>query len=433
MAEPGRKTHKYDELYLQRILPQWNTPGWLNGDVWRSIVRRQMLAMICRDTLITQVLQLRWEIRATDPAEGPSRRSEIDHYVEIFRKGDGDGFDVTVDSLLQDVLDIPFGGALEAVRDETGELHQIVNVDGATLYPTYDEEFPVVQQITTSPMDVVTLKADEINRIYLSPRTSIRRKGWGMAPPERIFLALVLVGRGDRYYANLLLDTPPSGILDLIDMSEESAVEWVGSYRELLVGPEYFKIPVLYEHEAPAVFIPFTQSPSELMFPTTVLQYMSLTCAGYGMTVSDLGLTDPQRTLAGSIREERRSRRLMVGLLARKLTALFNRILPSYLSFMFVRDDEETMVALGRSRLTHARAMVEMIKGGMLSAEEALEQLVTDGLVTIHLEVEDRPEPLGVPTGQRPPQEHHLIGKPVPPSEGGHGEIKSDTGRQGPT
>jgi len=57
MAESKRKTHKYDELYLQRILPQWNTPGWLNGDVWRSIVRRQMLAMICRDTLITQVLQ----------------------------------------------------------------------------------------------------------------------------------------------------------------------------------------------------------------------------------------------------------------------------------------------------------------------------------------------------------------------------------------
>jgi len=71
MAESKRKTRKYDELYLQRILPQWNTPGWLNGDVWRSIVRRQMLAMICRDTLITQILQLRWEIRATDPAEGP--------------------------------------------------------------------------------------------------------------------------------------------------------------------------------------------------------------------------------------------------------------------------------------------------------------------------------------------------------------------------
>lgn len=433
MSQPNRKTHKYDELYLQRIVPQWNTPGWLDGNVWRSIVKRQMLGMICRDFLITQILQLRWEIRATDPAQGPTLANEINHYTEIFRQGEGDGFDVLLDALLQDVLDIPFGGALEAVRDSKGTLHELVNIDGATLYPTYDREFPVIQQVTTSPLDVVALRANEVYRLFLSPRTSMKRKGWGMAPPERIFLALVLVSRGDRYYANLLLDTPPAGILDLIDMSEDSAVEWVGSYRELLVGPEYFKIPVLYEHETAATFIPFGQSPNELAFPSTILQYMALTCAGYGMTVSDIGLTDPQRTLAGSIREERRSRHFMVGLLSTKLTALFSRILPSYLKFMFVRDDQETMVALGRSRLTHARAMGELINRQILSPDEALEQLITDGLVTIHLDMENRPElPTEILTSPAI-QEHHLVGKPVPPDEGGHGEIKSDTGRQGPT
>ena len=40
-------------------------------------------------------------------------------------------------------------------------------------------------------------------------------------------MALQMIGRGDVYYANLLLDTPQVGILDLKDMAKDSAEEWV--------------------------------------------------------------------------------------------------------------------------------------------------------------------------------------------------------------
>ena len=81
---------------------------------------------------------------------------------------------------------------------------------------------------------VVYFKPEEAARILLTPRPELRMKGYSMPPPERIYLALTLLFRGDQYYANLLLDTPPAGVLDLIDMQKEDAVLFSppsGAYR----------------------------------------------------------------------------------------------------------------------------------------------------------------------------------------------------------
>ena len=84
--------------------------------------------------------------------------------------------------------------------------------------------------------------------MYISPRPDIKREGWGLAPPEKTYLALEMLNRGDYYYANLLIDTPAAGILDLGDMAQDSAEEWVKAWRKMLTGIDPFKIPVLYEH-----------------------------------------------------------------------------------------------------------------------------------------------------------------------------------------
>jgi hypothetical protein len=386
-----------------------------------------MLARICRDLLIMQVLQVKWKIKTRDPNQSDELKDSMVHYTDLLLEGGGEGHNVMVDLLLQDALDIPFGGALEQIRSPVdGKLEGLVNIDGATLRPTHDWEFPVVQVANIGTAPPVFLKRNEVTRLYLSPRTSIRYKGWGMAPPERIYLALELIGRGDRYYANLLLDTPPAGLLDLLDVEEDSAIRWAESFRELMVGSEAFKIPVLYEHEKPAAYLPFGPPPAEMLFETTILQYAGIACAGYGMVLNDLGLGGNQSSLAGSIREERRSRRLGFGLLVMKLEAMFNRVLPSDLRFDYIYDDEETLIARGRSRLTNSRALGELVKVGLLKRNEARDQLRADGLITIHLEELSEDELDGGQSDRiRGPQEAHLIGKPVPPSQGGRGEIKS--------
>lgn len=425
-SEPRRKTAGELPIYMKRILPFWGTPTWLNGENWRNVVNGQMLAKICRDLLIGQVLQIKWEIKARDHNQAEALKDSIIEYTDILIEGGGDGYGVMVDLLLQDTLDIPFGGALEQIRSPvTRRLEGLVNIDGATLRPTHDWESPVIQSINIGSAPPVLLRRDEVARLYLSPRTPIRLHGWGMAPPERIYLALQLIGRGDRYYANLLLDSPPAGLLDLLDVEEESAIKWAESFRELMVGSEAFKIPVLYEHEKSAVYIPFGPPPAEMAFNTTILQYAGIACAGYGMMLSDLGLGRSQLSLAGSIREERRSRRMGFGLLVFKLEGMFNRILPPELKFTHIYNDEETLIAQGRSRLSNARALTELVKSNLLTPGEARDQLVADGLITVALGELKEQLDLQEPERVRPPQESYLLGVPTPPSKGGRGEIKS--------
>lgn len=427
-----RKTAGYPplEVALYRILPRWVSPRHMDGVLWRTVVRNQMLAMICRDTLIMEIVGLEWMIRARELDRKEELEEAVDHHTQVFLMGDEWGYDELVDRLLQDTLDIPFGGALETLRngntelDDRGQLEHLYNVDGATLAPTPDPDFPVVQYYNIGALPPVFLSRDEVDRLYLTSRAQIDRKGFGMAPPERIYLALELLARGDRYYANLLLDTPAAGILDMVDMSEQAAKAWVGSFRELLIGSEAYKIPVLYEHEKPATWIPFTQSPAEILFDTTTLKYAALVTAGYGMTLRDIGIGDPQRTLASQMREGAQSARHMFGLLVVKLKYMFDRILPPTLEWRPRRDDPETLVARGRARLAMARGYKEM-ESGPFTGEEVRRQAIEDGFVTIDLDPEWIEPVSSSPTGEDDMQEHHLIGDPEIPSQGGQGELRN--------
>jgi len=48
--EPGERGQDLPS-FLVRILPRWGQPGWLQGNMWRTVSRSQMIAVLCRDTL----------------------------------------------------------------------------------------------------------------------------------------------------------------------------------------------------------------------------------------------------------------------------------------------------------------------------------------------------------------------------------------------
>jgi hypothetical protein len=249
-----------------------------------------------------------------------------------------------------------------------------------------------------------------------------------MAPPEKIFLALSLLYRGDTYYANLLLDTPEAGLLDLADMSKKSAEDWLLSFRELMTGIDPMKIPVLYEHEKPANYINFGRPPTEMMFAETTGKYSRITHAGYGLTETDTGLGDPQKTLAGSIRDERRSRRSGFSTVREKAKGLINsEILPPYLEFNWMEKDEEGQVQRGRAFLLAAQGLAKAKEAGFISEQEGQAQLVKDGHITVAVEEPEEIEPPPFPPALPPPSNGNQdeLGK-VPAEQGGRGDI---TGR----
>jgi hypothetical protein len=235
---------------------------------------------------------------------------------------------------------------------------------------------------------------------------------------------------------NLLLDTPEAGILDLGDMEKSSAEEWVQAWRDMLNGIDPFKIPVLYEHEKPVNWIPFTRSPTEIMFDKAILRYGAILTAGYGITLSDIGYpssTSGGDTLAGTIRNERISRASGKGTTRAKLKAFFNKMLPKYLKYVYIDLDDETSVAMGRARLATATALGLMVDKLMLSPEEGRQQMIADGLINISIpeklpaeikaKQEQKDQLLNQPKSNERPA---MLGKPVAPSQGGYGEVRSE-------
>lgn len=430
--QKGQRSIDLPDVYINRILPQYAQPAWGEADFWRRAVAGQPFATICRDILIDKLLALDWKIEPRESDKRDEYKEEIRYYSEFIDSNDDICYTELIEWVNKDALDLPFGGAVELGYegdDPKNNLAWIEPLDGGTLFPTFNSTFPVGQAIRESPIQAVYFPWYAINRIYCSPRTDIKRRGWGMPPPEKIFLALVSLSRGDVYYANLLLDTPEVGILDLGDMTKEDAEEWVKAWRSLLGGVDPFKIPVLYQHDKPATWIQFNRSPTELLFDKTIMKYAGICAAGYGITLSDLGFSATSsggETLAGGIRQERNTRKTGLAILKKKNMAFFNKMLPKFLQFQFIDLDDELAVSLGRARLANATAGQIYIDKHVFTPNEIRLQTIADGLVTISVpekvEGGDEFPQINPNTQERP----GLLGKPVSPSQGGYGEVKSE-------
>lgn len=421
--------------------PIWNNPQWLTADMWREFVRKQPVAVLCREAITNHLISLDWAITARDSTKQDELKEEIQYYTRLLERGHADytslDFTSHVEWIVKDLFDLPFGAAAEigrAYNSPTGKVVWIKPLDGGTLAPTLDDDYPVVQHFPNS--QPVVFPREFITRIYLSPRTEIQREGWGMPPPERIFLAMEMLNRGDIYYSRLLLNTPEAGILDLGDMEGESAKAWVDSFRDLLYGINPLKIPVLYEHTTEAKWIPFGKLPSEILYNDVTNRYITILTSGYGLSPSDIGFASSSNggeTLAGTVRQERRSARSGKALAKKKLQIYFENILPPYLQFEWIDFDDEKNVALSRARMANANAAQLWIANQVFGPDEIRRQSIADGMFTISI-----PETLdrksiewpnnntinyqGVKSGKTGNNE---VGSPKPVSGGGQGDVKA--------
>lgn len=438
-GNPRQKSININDLFLTRFLPPWSRPASLPAQTWRAWVLNQPVAIVCRETLIANLLALDWKITPVNSNYKEELTPTIRYYTKLFKRGgDYAGLSLDYSGLVEwvagDLLDTPFGGAAEVGRKnraENGRVQWIRPLDAGTLYPTLNQDFPVVQY--WQGWDAVAFRDWEISRVYMSPHSFIWKEGWGMAPPEKIYFAIDLLNRGDKYYANLLLDVPTAGILDLGDMEKSAAEEWITAFKTFVNDNETsFRVPVLYEHNNEVKFLPFGKVPNDIMFDRITLKYAALTAASYGMSLSDIGLQTTSasgETLAGSIRQERRTRKTGFARIKSKIKAFFDHILPDTLEFNFIDYDDELSVALGRARLASAQAFKTWQDSGNLSPQEIRSQIIEDGLVSISLPDELPPDakPLPPPTpfgkvgGNAEPE---MIGDAKPPSGGGEGEIR---------
>lgn len=439
IPEPEEKEGRrgYTTLpYLRFAGTPYQLFQWSEQSVWRQIVDGQPIATLCRETITERISTIDWRIEPVDTTKRQELASEIKHYTRLFEQNNG--YDLTAfnEWVLGDALDLPFGSGVELIYrgdDPNKQLVDFTLLDGATLFPTNNAEYPVVQWVSGAPIsDAVAFPKHAINRFYYSPRRDIRWRGWGVAPPEKIYMALQMLVQGDKYYWKLLIDTPEAGILDLLDMEKESAEEWLESMRALLEGIDPLKVPVLYEHTKEAKFIPFGRPPSEILYDSTTLKYAAITCAGYGLSLSDIGVSSSANggeTLSGTIRQERNTNRKGVGFAKEKMRLFRNRMLPKSLHWVWVDPDEEQQVARGRALMSTATAIGQLISNRVISPSEGRQIVIGAGLPSVELTEEIPEEDMKQFDMLNPalsaPKRDNMLGTPVSPSTGGTGEVRA--------
>lgn len=455
-TKPKQRSINISDLFLTRFSPPWTRPPSLPAYTWRNWVLNQPVAMAYRETLIANLLNLEWKITPRNATYKKELEATVKYYTRFLQQGGeylGTDYTGLVEWIAGDVLDLPFGGAAEVGRKGDvpgGRVAWVRPLDGGTLYPTLNAELPVVQYY--QGYDAVSFPYWAIARTYLSPQSYIYREGWGMAPPEKAYFAINLLNTGDKYYANLLLDVPTAGILDLGDMEKSSAEEWVTAFKTFVNDTATsFKVPVLYEHNNKVEFIPFGKVPNDIMYDRITMRYAALLGAAYGASPSDIGMQSSSssgETLAGSIRDERKTRKTGFARLKQKMKYFFDRILPESLEFNFIDYDDELNVALGRARLASATAFNLFQTNGNFSQQEIRSQAIQDGLFTINIPdklpkdakqkqeakfwhdtlqqpVDKQGNPTNNPDSQKKkPGEPEVVGSPKAPSGGGEGDIK---------
>jgi len=432
--EAGQRSINITDLFITRWTPPWSRPPSLPAYTWRAWVLNQPVATVCREMLITMLTGLDWTITARDSDKKEDLAPTMDYYNKLLNHG-GYYLDTDWTGLLEwvcgDLLDIPFGGAVEVGRRDDSPKGRVVwlrPLDGGTLYPTLNKAFPVVQYY--QGYSAVMFPKHAIARTYMSPRPEIFREGWGIAPPEKIYFALDLLNRGDKYYANLLLDVPPAGILDLGDMEKTSAQEWINEFRTFVANTtDAFRIPVLYEHNNEVKFLPFGKVPNDIMFDHITLKYAALVASAYGLQLNDIGLQTTSRsgeTLAGAIRATTQTMRSGMAKLKMKIKYFIEQILPDTLQFDWVDFNADSNVAMGRARLASATAFNALIQAGAFSAQEIRSQMLFDGLLSVSIPNE-RPKDAvpQTPPGSKTPERPGSLGHGTLPSEGGEGELRS--------
>lgn len=450
--ESGQRSTNLSDSFLTRFTPSWNRPPAWTANTWRTWVFNQPVAIICRETLVANLLALDWKITPRDMKYKDELEGSIRHYTKLFEDG-GNNPDLSLDysSLVEwlaaDLLDTPFGGVAEVGRKgdtENGRVVWLKPLDSATMYPTLNRDYPAVQY--WSGLEAVPFPAHAIARMYMTPRPYMDRQGWGVAPPEKVFFALDLLNRGDKYYANLLLDVPTAGILDLGDMEKSSAIEWVDAFRTFMNDTEAaFRVPVLYEHNNPVNYIPFGKVPNDIMFDRITMKYAAIVASAYGMSLSDIGLAGQggSETLAGTIRSDVKYNKTGFARVKSKLKYFFDQVLPPTLQFNFVDIDRELNVAMGRARLASASAFKMMMEMKSFSPQEIRQQAIADGLFSITLpdEIPDEsefPKPeiqqggFGQPTQGTGMKKKvgkatgtDKAGNPKSPADGGEGEFNA--------
>lgn len=414
-------------LYLdsQPVRVAGRVPSSLSSDQWRLTAREPTNAAYQGHLIRALKLSYKFVPKKGEDPKSVKIKEIVEYYEELFAKSSWDLMKVTWE---KDSYDLPFGGALEVGwwpdnafggKFPAGYPAWFVHVDAGTMrvnQASSNGKFPFCQIDPNNTQHIIPFKRRDIARLLYLPHTDIKLRGYQNCPTEQNWQIIQALSRLYTYDMKSLTDTPIAGILDLADFSEEDAIEWAKGFQEMMMGIEAIKIPILYEHERPARFVPFGNV--ERNTKEQWKHYAEKCGNPYGLTIGSLGLYEHDRTLAGARIQRITTQRTGVGGFAWDEKHAINRqLFPPDCPVRYDWDVPEIEDVVKRRQAEGIRIayLGQAVDKGALKPEDMLEQMVEDDIFTIPVKPGAIQE--GITGPPKPPKQKEV--PPKAPKPGG--------------
>lgn len=349
--------------YLTRdtfVDPARRMPLLTEPTKWRLVAAEPVNKLAIR-TITREISSLNWGITPIDKKYDAAAR----YYTNVL----GD-FSLLVKKVLRSVCILPQGGAWEVgwirpgvfpYEEERGTVSFVKHIDAGTLHPTNpitNPYTPIVQLDPNISIRKVLFTKEEILRFIAYPYDEWDKEWWQESPTMSSFLAIEALSRIYIYYLKQLRDTPVVGILDLMDFTRDSAQNWAKSFREMIEGIDPIKIPVIYEHNNAAHWIPMGRNPTELSIQEQFKQYTELILSNYGLSVDDLRIFSGKGTTKGGSATNRKiTTQSGISFWAELVKDNVQSLLPWYLIFGYTDPDIEEERSKAQIRAADARTL----------------------------------------------------------------------------
>lgn len=391
---PPKAKGQREPAFLARQPAVFYDPMSLEAGQWRGLVGQAPIVRSCIATLIMQITGLEWEVVSDDEEEKA--------YFEALlgSADDGAGFENMVSRVVEDALTVPFGGAWENGAYPNGGAAWVAHLDAGLMRPTYSFEVPYAQVAPDrGPLDPVLFRRPEVSRVIWLPRPDVRGYGWTRTPCMDCLPAILGLLRSDKFWQTLLTDSPPPGILDIMGITDEDAIEWLKSWKTMLAGQDALKIPILTgegrsKEDGNAQFISFATSATDAQLPELIRRYAEIVCAAFGMNTGDLGLFGQEMRLAGMTKVIELSKRQgLAHLLGAVKQRLNVDVLPDTAEFIWADIELEDVVRRATAKKLTAESLAALSNAFIFDTDVLQAQAIEEGLITV---------PVNSPPPERP-------------------------------
>ena len=271
----------------------------------RLIAGSDTVIRICINIIKKAVSQAEWNIVPTKRHLDDFDPEHVDEATELFElvNTQGENLRSLLDMVLEDLLVLD-AGVIEKVSNFDGELTELNSVDGATIRPVYNKfgELQGYVQIINNKVEA-TFAPNEIIYIMQNPQNDINHFGYGKSPIEEILLTVQASLNADIYNAQMFSkDNIPPGILDLGNMSEEEAQNFIAMWNATVVYNTQ-KMKFVYGSDNPKKFVPLNASNKDMQYMKYVDWLSRLKLATYGLSAMDANITQDVNRATAEIQQ----------------------------------------------------------------------------------------------------------------------------------